>query len=186
MISRIYISHAETDEDLASDLSQAMWRIGLESCFAMYNLGLGITRSERVSFGIRSSDCLVAILTSDGSISRTVNQEIGFARGIDHLVFPMVEKGVDMPFLIEHLKPIAFTRNTYPDAVYLLLRTIRQLSRLDWLKIICPKCGEEMTQYLTPQEDVDQALEKKSCLETICSYCQNTISLDPRTFGPVP
>jgi hypothetical protein len=186
MISRIYISHVESDEGLAEELSQALWRVGLESYYAMHSLDLGITRSERVSFGIRSSDCLVAILTSDGSISRTVNQEIGFARGIEHLVFPMVEIGMDLPFLIEHLKPISFTRDTYSGAIYLLIKTIRQLSRLDWLKIICPKCGEEMTQYLTPQEDVDLAFEDGSFLETICSYCQNPISLDPRTFGPVP
>ena len=30
----------------------------------------------------------------------------------------------------------------------------------------------------------EAALEKESCLETICSYCQNKISLDPRTFEP--
>jgi redox-regulated HSP33 family molecular chaperone len=43
-----------------------------------------------------------------------------------------------------------------------------------------------MTQYLTPQEDVDEALQKGTYLETICSYCQNKVSLDPRTFAPLP
>jgi redox-regulated HSP33 family molecular chaperone len=60
------------------------------------------------------------------------------------------------------------------------------LSRLEWLKVTCPQCGEEMTQYLTPQEEVDSALEKGKCLETVCSYCQNKISLDARTFEPRP
>ena len=48
----------------------------------------------------------------------------------------------------------------------------------------CPKCEEEMTQYLTPQEDVEEALAKVAFLETICSYCQNKIRLDARTFEP--
>ena len=63
-------------------------------------------------------------------------------------------------------------------------RTLPELSRLEWLKIVCHKCGEEMTQYLTPQEEVDEALMKGGWLETVCSYCQNRIWLDARTFEP--
>jgi hypothetical protein len=43
----------------------------------------------------------------------------------------------------------------------------------------------EMTQYLTPQEEVDEALAGAGRLETVCSYCQNRIRLDARTFEPV-
>lgn len=186
MISRVYISHAEQDEELARELSRALWRVGLESYAAMYRLSPGISRAERVSFGIRNSECLVALLTKDSSASATVCQEIGLAKGIDLLVIPLVEKDADLPFLIEHLSPIAFSRPEASDAIGKLIRTLRDLSSLDWLKVTCPKCGEEMTQYLTPQEDVDEALQKGSCLETICSYCQNKVSLDPRTFAPLP
>jgi hypothetical protein len=186
MISKVYISHSEEDESLALELSSALWRVGLESYMAMYRVGRGISRSDRVSFAIRSSDCLVALLTTQGTLSRAVNQEVGLAKGIDHLVFPVLEEGSTLPFLIESASPIAFRRESYPDAIYQLIKTIRELSRLDWLKVSCPKCGEEMTQYLTPQDDVDHALQKGSCLETICTYCQNNISLDPRTFEPLP
>jgi len=50
--------------------------------------------------------------------------------------------------------------------------------------VTCPKCGEEMTQYLTPQDEVEGTLEKGAFLETVCSYCQNKIRLDARTFEP--
>lgn len=186
MISRVYISHAEEDEELAQELSRALWRVGLESYTAMYRTSPGISRAERVSFGIRTSECLVALLTKDGSASATVCQEIGLARGIDLLVIALLEEDAELPFLIAHLNPIVFSRNEFGDAIGKLLRTLRDLSSLDWLKVTCPKCSEEMTQYLTPQEDVDEALQKGSCLETICSYCQNKISLDPRSFAPLP
>ncbi len=186
MISRVYISHAEQDEELAQELSRALWRVGLESYAAMYKLSPGISRAERVSFGIRNSECLVALLTMDGSASATVCQEIGLARGIDLLVIPLREENAELPFLIEHLNPISFSRPEVGEAIGKLIRTLRDLSSLDWLKVTCPKCGEEMTQYLTPQEDVDEALQEGSCLETICSYCQNKVSLDPRTFAPLP
>ncbi len=185
MITRVYISHSERDDEMALQISHALWRVGLESYVAMHSICPGISRAERVSFGIRNSECLIALLTEGGCRSATISQEIGFARGIDLLIIPLLEKNAALPFLIEHLMPINFTAAGYRDAIGLLIKTIRDLSRLEWLKVSCPKCGEEMTQYLTPQEEVDNALRKGSGLETICSYCQNRISLDPRTFEPL-
>lgn len=185
MISKIYISRSDKDEALASELASALWRVGLESYSAVNRRGEAISRQERAAYGIRSSDCLVAILTADGALSRTVNQEIGFARGIDHLVIPLLEEGLELPFIIAHLKPIPFRSGTYLECIALLLRSLRELGRLEWLKVVCPHCGEEMTQYMTSQEEVDMALMSSSPLETACSYCEHEISLDPRTFKPI-
>jgi hypothetical protein len=106
-------------------------------------------------------------------------------RGLFCSIIPLLEVGAGLPFLIEHLRPLSFREERYADAVCLLIKTLRELSRLEWLKVACPKCGEEMTQYLTPQEEVDDALAKAGWLETICSYCQNKIRLDARTFEPL-
>jgi ribosomal protein S27E len=186
MISRVYISHAPEDEDMALQLSRALWRVGLESYAALYNLSPAISLAERVSFGVRNSEAMVALLTQEGYRSPEVSQEIGLARGLDLMIIPLLEDGARLPFLIEHLRPLAFREENYRDAIGLLIKTIRDLSRLEWLKVTCPQCGEEMTQYLTPQEEVDSALEKGTCLETVCSYCQNKIALDTRTFEPRP
>jgi len=184
MISKVYISHSPADEEMALQLSRALWRVGLESYVALYNLSPAISLAERASFGLRNSECLVALLTVEGSFSPEVCQEIGLARGLDLLIIPLLEEGAKPPFLIEHLRPLVFREERYADAVGLLIKTLRELSRLEWLKVTCPKCGEEMTQYLTPQEDVEEALEKGTFLETICSYCQNKIRLDASTFEP--
>ncbi len=71
------------------------------------------------------------------------------------------------------------------DAAGLLIKTLRELSWLEWLKVACPKCGEEMTQCLTPQEEVEEALEKGTFWRRSASYCQNRIRLDARTFEPI-
>jgi bacterioferritin-associated ferredoxin len=102
------------------------------------------------------------------------------------LIVPLLEVDVNLPFLIEHLRPFVFERSKFSDTIGKLIRTLRELTRLEWLKVDCPKCGEEMTQYLTPQEDVDEALADGKWLETVCSYCQNDIRLDARTFEPLP
>jgi len=185
MISRIYISHDPDDEDLALRLSLALERVGLESYSALYNQSPAIALADRVSFAIRNSECLVALVTQKGSRSPLLCQEIGLARGIDLLIIPLQEEGVQLPFLIDSLRPLSFRRESYADAIGILIKTIRELGRLEWLKVVCPRCGEEMTQYLTDQDEVDSALEGRIFLETICSYCQNAIQLDPRTFEPL-
>ena len=185
MISKVYISHSPADEEMALQLSRALWRVGLESYVALYNLSPAISLAERASFGLRNSECLVALLTVEGSFSPEVCQEIGLARGLDLLIIPLLEEGAKPPFLIEHLRPLVFREERYADAVGLLIKTLRELSRLEWLKVTCPKCGEEMTQYLTPQEEVEEALQRAGWLETVCSYCQNKIRLDARTFEPM-
>ena len=81
MISSVYISHAPEDEDMALQLSRALWRVGLESYAALYNLSPAISLAGRVSFGIRNSEAMVALLTREGCRSPEVSQEIGLARG---------------------------------------------------------------------------------------------------------
>ena len=185
MISKVYISHSPQDEDLALQLSRALWRVGLESYVALYQLSPTISLAERASFGIRNSECMVALVTEDGASSPQLCQEIGLGRGLDMLIIPLLADGARLPFLIDHLRPIIFKEEGFTEAVGQLIRTLRELSRLEWLKIVCPKCGEEMTQYLTPQEEVDEALAGAGWLETVCSYCQNKIRLDGRTFEAV-
>jgi hypothetical protein len=186
MITKVYITHSEEDEPLALELADALWRVGLESFVAIYRRARGISPGDRARFGIRHSDCIIALLTLDGVVSPRVNQEIGFSCGIDQLVIPLLEAGTEMPVLIRHLKPISFSRETYSDALGEVILNIRDLTALEWLKIKCPICGEEMTQYLPPREVVERAILSGTGLDTICSYCETPLTLDPRTFKPEP
>ncbi|AKB85235.1 toll/interleukin-1 receptor domain-containing protein [Methanococcoides methylutens] len=184
MITRVYISHSEKDTVLARELEQALWAVNLESFSSVLKKTESLSESELISFGIRHSDCVVVILTMDGILSPKVNEEIGLAVGTDQLVIPLLEYGEKLPVLISHLPTIGFSRDTFEDALGVVIKDIRQLTKLDWLKIKCPHCGEEMTQYITPQEEVEKVLLEGHDLKTMCSYCENTISLDPRTFRP--
>lgn len=185
MITKVYIAHCEQDEPLAQELSLALWAVELESFSSLYRKALSLSLAERIRFGIRQSDCVIPILSQQGVKSPEVNQEIGLAAGADQFIIPLLEIGAELPVLIRHLQPIYFSTDTYQDALGKLIQNIRQLTRLDWLKIKCPYCGEEMTQYISPEEEVEIALIAGKHLETRCSYCQRNISLDPRTFRPI-
>lgn len=185
MITKVYIAHCEQDEPLAQELSLALWAVELESFSALYRKALSISLAERIRFGIRQSDCFIPILTQEGIRSAEVNQEIGLASSADQFIIPLLETGVELPVLLRHLQPIYFSTDAYQDALGKLIQNIRQLTRLDWLKIKCPYCGEEMTQYISPEEEVERALIAGKPLETRCSYCQKNLPLDPRTFRPL-
>lgn len=185
MITKVYISHCEQDELLAQELSRALWAIEIESFSSLYRKALILPLADRIRFGIRQSDCFIPILTQEGTLSPEVNQEIGLAIGLDQFIIPLVETDVELPVLLRHLQPINISPDAYEDALGKLIQNIRQLTKLDWLKIKCPYCGEEMTQYISPEEEVEKALLAGKHLETRCGYCQKKIHLDPRTFRPV-
>jgi hypothetical protein len=142
MISKIYISHCEQDEPLAQELVRSLWAVELESFSSMYRKARILSLGERIRFGIRQSDCFIPILTQKGAGSPEINQEIGLAVGTDQLIIPLTEAGVELPILIHHLQPVVFSPEAYEDALGKLIQNLRELTRLDWLKIKCPYCGE--------------------------------------------
>ena len=184
MINRIYISHSEQDRRLAQELETALWAVNLESFSSLFKKTESLSEAELISFGIRHSDCVIVILSMDGLLSPKVNQEIGLAVGTDQLIIPLLEYGEKLPVLIGHLPAIRFYRGNYENALGAIIKDIRQLTKLDWVKIKCPHCGEEMTQYITPQEEVEKVILEGTDLKTMCSYCENTVFLNPRTFRP--
>lgn len=186
MINRIYISYTDNDEPLAQELAQALWAVNLESSSSMYSKVLHISMSQRIRFGISHSDCVVVILTKEGALSPRVNQELGLAAANgDNLIIVLAEEGVELPIMVQHLTPVVFSEDTFTDALGYLIYTLRNLTTFEWLRIKCPHCGEEMTQYMTPQEEVDRSLMAGTRLNTMCNYCERELFLDPRTFIPV-
>lgn len=187
MIDRIYISYTDNDELLAQELAQALWAVNLDSSSSMYSKVLHVSMAQRIRFGISRSDCMIVVLTREGALSPRVNQEIGLAAANgDNLIIVLAEEGVELPVLVQHLTPIVFSPDSFTDAVGHLIYTLRNLAKLEWLRIKCPYCGEEMTQYITPQEEVDRSIMAKTRLNTMCNYCERALFLDPRTFKPVP
>lgn len=184
MINRVYISHSEQDRRLAQELETALWAVNLESFSSLFKKTESLSEAELISFGIRHSDCVIVIISMDGLLSPKVNQEIGLAVGTDQLIIPLLEYGEKLPVLIGHLPAIRFYRGNYENALGAIIKDIRQLTKLDWVKIKCPHCGEEMTQYITPQEEVEKVILEGTDLKTMCSYCENTVFLNPRTFRP--
>lgn len=92
--------------------------------------------------GVRNSECFVALLTERGAKSADVGQEIGLARGIDLLIIPLLEEGATCLFSLSACCPSRSPGMAgSDDCIGLLIKIIRDLCRLEWLKVACPKCG---------------------------------------------
>jgi hypothetical protein len=81
--------------DLVAQLAAVIQSHGIECYIASRDHQLGREIPEKIATNLRSSDSLVALLTEGGAHREWVNQEIGFARGIQKLVIPVVEMGVE-------------------------------------------------------------------------------------------
>jgi hypothetical protein len=90
------------------------------------NLGIGLylaerefsptTVSEKLRGAIRTSDCVVVLLTASGSASSWVNQEIAIANEMSKPIVPLLEEGVEAPGLIRERDQIRFSREGFSEA----------------------------------------------------------------------
>lgn len=85
--------------------------------------------SEKITENIKSSDCMIVLLTDMGIRSHYVNQEIGAARMIEKLVIPMVEKAIEPKIggLLAGLEYILFDKTDPRKAIE---KVVSYVSRL--------------------------------------------------------
>ena len=75
--------------------------------------------SEKITENIKSSDCMIVLLTDIGIRSQYVNQEIGAARMIDKPIVPMVEKTIESKIggLLAGMEYILFDKTDPSEAL---------------------------------------------------------------------
>jgi nucleoside 2-deoxyribosyltransferase len=84
---------------------------------AAYDDQPGAYLSEKVKTSITGSDCVLAVMTKNGSRSKWVHEEIGAAYALNKPVIPVVEKGVNVEGVLEGKQYIEFDKN-YPNQAY--------------------------------------------------------------------
>ena len=124
MAYSVFLSHSTKDKELINDVAGYLIARGIKTHVAEWNVAAGTELPKKVASLIKSSDCLVAILTKDGARSQWVNQEIGCAEGAGRLVIPFVEKGVKVKGFLEARECIRFDQ-TDPYSIKSALRRLR-------------------------------------------------------------
>jgi len=117
-IMNIFISHkfVKVDQELAIHLEKLFKENNLYGYIAERKKEYEKPLSEKIKSRIKNSHYLVAILTKNSLNSPSVNQEIGYAIGLEIPVLLMVEKGEIPGVLVQGYENEEFSRQNFSKA----------------------------------------------------------------------
>jgi|YelNatPaOPRAMG01_1025707.scaffolds.fasta_scaffold12505_8 hypothetical protein len=124
---KVFISHSTKDKEIVDRIIDKLKSIGIEPYVAESDIQPGTILWEKLETNIKNSNCVLAIVTKDASMSKTVNQEIAAANALKIPVVPIVEKGVHPEGVLAGKEYIVFDKN-YPNQA--LINASKYLSSL--------------------------------------------------------
>ncbi len=117
MAFRVFISHSTADLGMVYQLKYWLEANDVEAYVAQLYLQPGIPLAAKVRSAIAASDCVVALLTKDGSRSAWVHDEVGIAEGLTIPILPVLERGTALNGLLQGRECIEFDGSAPLDAV---------------------------------------------------------------------
>lgn len=129
MMYRIFLSHSSADADWVLWLADEIRKIGIFPYVFEQDPQPGRYVSEKIQEAIRASDAVVVFLTTNSHLAPYVQQEIGFAEGLNKLIIPLVQPGLDerMFAMLHGREYIPFDFTTPYAAVETLLNYLHDL-----------------------------------------------------------
>jgi len=124
---KVFISHSTKDIKIVDRFVDKLKSIGIEPYVAESDIQPGTILWEKLKSNMKNSNCVLAIITKDGSRSKSVHQEIAAANALKIRVAPIVEKGVDLKGVLAGREYIVFDKND-PDQA--LINASKYLSNL--------------------------------------------------------
>lgn len=116
---KVFVSHSTRDMKLVTNIRDDLKKAGMIVYLAEEHLQPGKNLPQKIIDNIKSSDCMVVLLTYMGSRSQFVNQEIGAARMIKKPIIPMVERKIEKKVggLLAGLEYILFDKANPKQAI---------------------------------------------------------------------
>jgi len=136
---KVFISHSTKDMHLVEEFKKLVEAKGIEAYVAVKDVQPGGVLSDKLVKNIQTSNCLVAILTKDGVMSGTLQNELGVAKASKIRIVPLVEEGVDPKGVLEGIEQLRFDKD-HPDqalkdaAIY--LSTLKKQADADFIGIL--------------------------------------------------
>lgn len=122
---RVFISHSIEDREFVQQLSQAIEKAGATAYLLEEEGKPGTNWVQRMKKAIENSECVVTLLTRNGSRSPWVNQEIGFASAYGKRIIPVVESSVIIGPLLAGKTYIKLDRRSPETAISRIVSAIR-------------------------------------------------------------
>jgi hypothetical protein len=131
MAYRVFLSHSMSADDehiVRAAVASALLE-GVEWYLAERDPKFGESLHKKIEAAIRSSHCMVLLWTKGGSDSRWINQEVGLARGLNKLIVPVIEKGIQPASVLGDAEYIELDRVNPVPAVERLHAYLTHLRR---------------------------------------------------------
>lgn len=92
---RLFLSHSAADAKWVGWISENCRGIGVETYLYEHDEQPGQPLGDKLQAAIRDSDAVVVLLTHESQFSPYVQQEVGFAKGLQKPIVPLVQPGID-------------------------------------------------------------------------------------------
>lgn len=115
---KVFISHSTKDMGIVNEFVNILKLKGIDVYMAVSDIQPGTRLWDKIESNIRSSNCVLAILTQDGSRSEMVNQEIATANAFKITVVPIVERGVKLKGVLAGREYVEFDKDN-PNQAYI-------------------------------------------------------------------
>lgn len=109
---KVFLSHSTKDRNLILSIRNHLSEAGISVYLAEEDLQPGTNLPQKIINNIKSSNCMVVVLTDAGIRSQFVNQEVGVAKAGNKPIIPMVEEKVKKKVrgLLEGVELIIFNK----------------------------------------------------------------------------
>jgi hypothetical protein len=111
---KVFISHSTKDMHIVEEFKKIIEPKGIEAYIAVSDAQPGDALWDKIEKNIKSSNCLVAIMTKDGSMSGTLQNELGVAKANKIRIVPIVEEGVDPKGVLSGIEYLKLDKD-HPD-----------------------------------------------------------------------
>lgn len=136
---KVFISHSTKDMHLVEEFKKLVEAKGIEAYVAAKDVQPGGVLSDKLVKNIKASNCLVAILTKDGVMSGTLQNELGVAKASNIRIVPLVEEGVNPEGVLSGIEQLRFNKDHIDQALKdaaIYLSTLKKQADADFIGIL--------------------------------------------------
>lgn len=131
MAYRVFLSHSMSADDhhIVQAAVASAHLEGVEWYLAERDARYGESLHKKIEAALRTSQCMVVLWTRGGSDSHWINQEVGLAKGLNKLVIPVVEAGIEPASVLGDAEYIELDRTDPLPAIETLHAYLAHLRR---------------------------------------------------------
>jgi hypothetical protein len=114
-LGRVFISYSHNDQEWAKEFASSLRARGVDVWFDLWSIAPGEPISTAIEQGLRNSDAIVILLTSERARRPTEFFELGAALGLGKRIVPIVASDVELADVPPPFRARRFLKKESPE-----------------------------------------------------------------------